>query len=148
MSVVIFFVKLVEGKGQPQERGNPELEVDYGATGGVMMRMKKPLFANTCFRCALCGNVTAFCSLSLNKTIKTPLQKRQVCTKFINVIMENNWLHKSGANSTLYNVAMTSFPILSQNFIWTYPGCFAVTKFPSATSMYLSVSNNEPGIHS
>ena len=44
MSVVIFFVKLVEGKGQPQERGKPELEVDYGATGGVMMQIKKPLF--------------------------------------------------------------------------------------------------------
>ena len=65
-----------------------------------------------------------------------------------NVIMENNRSHNSGANSTLYNVAMKIFPLLSHIFIWNTTFCFAVTKFPYATSIYLSVSANEPGIKS
>ena len=44
MSVVVFFVKLVEGKYRPKERGKPEFEADYGATGGLMMWIMKPLF--------------------------------------------------------------------------------------------------------
>ena len=44
MSVVVFFVELVEGRDLPIERGKPELEADYGATGGLMIRMTKPLF--------------------------------------------------------------------------------------------------------
>ena len=60
--------------------------------------------------------------------------------------MENNQLHKSGANITLYNIAMKVFPLSPHIFIWTFPVCFAVTKFPSATSIYLSVSTNDTGI--
>ena len=45
----------------------------------------------------------------------------------------------------LYNLAMKGFPLSSCMFIWIYPVCFAVTKCPSATSMYLSVSISEPG---
>ena len=33
---------------------------------------------NVCFLCALCSNVTEFCSLSLKKTIQNPLLKRQI----------------------------------------------------------------------
>ena len=52
-------------------------------------------------------------------------------------------MHKSGANSMLYNVAMKGLPLMSRIFIWTYPVCFVVTKFLSSTSIYLSVSANE-----
>ena len=60
--------------------------------------------------------------------------------------MLNNRSHKSGTNSTLYKVAMKGFPLSSRIFIWNSPAFFSVMKFPSATSIYLSVSNNEPGI--
>ena len=42
--MVVFFVELVEGKYRTTERGKPEFEADYGATGGLIMRMKNPLF--------------------------------------------------------------------------------------------------------
>ena len=42
--MVVFVVDVVEGKDLPTEIGEPEFEVDYGATGGLMMRMTKPLF--------------------------------------------------------------------------------------------------------
>ena len=58
--------------------------------------------------------------------------------------MENNRSHKSGAKSMFYNVAMKGFPLSSRNFIWNYPICFAVTKCPSETPIYLSVSANDP----
>ena len=38
--------------------------------------------------------------------------KIQVCPELINVMIENNLSHKSGAKSTLYNVAMKVFPLL------------------------------------
>ena len=76
---------------------------------------------NACFLFVTCVNVTAFCSMSMNNTVKTSLWKSQVCIKFINVIMENNWSQKSGTDSTLYNVAMKDFPLSSCIFIWTYP---------------------------
>ena len=44
MSVVVFFVELVEGKERPKERRNPEFNPYYGSTGGLMVRMTKPLF--------------------------------------------------------------------------------------------------------
>ena len=44
MSVVVFFVDLVEGKDIPTERGNLEFEADYVETGGLIMRMTNPLF--------------------------------------------------------------------------------------------------------
>ena len=72
--------------------------------------------------------------------------KSQLCPESINAIMENNQSHKSGANSTLYNVAMKGFPLYSHIFIWTSTVCFAVTKFPSTNLIYLSVYTNEPGI--
>ena len=104
------------------------------------------LTKNACFICAMCGNVTALCSLSQNKNVQKSLWKRQVCLEFINTIMENNQLHKSGANRTLYNVAMKGFTLSSHITILTSPVCFTVTKFLSATSIYLSVSTNWPGI--
>ena len=103
---------------------------------------------NACFLCVMCSNVTALCSLSLKKTMQDPILNRQVCTEFINVIMENNWLHKSDANSTLYNAGMKGFPLSSSISIWTSPICFAVTKCLSTTLIYLSVSSNESGIKS
>ena len=41
---MVFFVKIVEGKDLPNDRGNPDFEADYRATGGMIMRMKKSLF--------------------------------------------------------------------------------------------------------
>ena len=38
-----------------------------------------------------------------------PLIKMAVMPEFINVIMENNWLHKSGTNGMFYNLAMKGF---------------------------------------
>ena len=43
--------------------------------------------------------------------------KREVCTKFIITIMENNQLHKSGANRMLYNVSMKGLPLSPRMFI-------------------------------
>ena len=84
---------------------------------------------NACFLCDLCGNVTAFYSLSLRKTTQNPLWKRQVCIEFMSVIMENNLLHKSGANSTLYNAVMKGLPLVSHIFIWNSP-VFFLWKIP------------------
>ena len=83
---------------------------------------------NACFLCTLCYNVTAFCWLELNTTMQKPLWKSQVCPKFINLIMENNWLQKTRENSILYNVSMKGFPLSSHIFILTSPVRFAVTK--------------------
>ena len=71
----------------------------------------------------------------------------QVCTKFVKVIMENNRLHKSVINITLYNVSINGFPLFSQSYFWTSPVCLSVTKFPSTTSIYFSIFANEPGIN-
>ena len=97
-----------------------------------------------CFLCALCGNVTALYSFAQKYTVQNPLWKRHVCPAFINVMIENNLSHKSGARSTLYKVATNVFPLSSHICISTEPLCFAVTWFPSATSMNLSVSSNDP----
>ena len=72
--------------------------------------------------------------------------KRQVCPEFINAIMENNQSNNSGGDSKLYNTLTKGFPLLSHTFIWTSPVCFAVTKLPYATLIYLYVSTNEPSI--
>ena len=54
------------------------------------------------------------------------------CAKpFLNVILENNQSHKSGANSMLYNAAMKDFPLLSHIFIWNSPVFFALMKCQS-----------------
>ena len=63
-------------------------------------------------------------------------------------MIENNLLHKSGAKSTLCNVAMKGFPLLSFVFICAWPFCFTVTWCLSATSMYFSVSYNDTGMKS
>ena len=44
MSVVLFFVDIVEGKDRSTEIGKPEFEAGYGATRGLMMRTTKPMF--------------------------------------------------------------------------------------------------------
>ena len=85
---------------------------------------------NAFFLCALCVNVTALCSLSLKKTVQNPLLKRKLCPEFINVIMENNWLHNYCANSTLYNISIKGFPLSSRIFIWNYPVFFSLWKMP------------------
>ena len=68
---------------------------------------------NACFLCAMYGNVTVLCSLSLKKNAQNHLWKSQVCPKFNNIIIENSRSHKYGANSTLYNVSMKGFLLLS-----------------------------------
>ena len=65
-----------------------------------------------------------------------------------------SWIHwrnngniisqKYGVNSTLYSVAMKGFPLSSHMFFCT-PPFFDVTKRPTATSVYLSISTSEPG---
>ena len=82
---------------------------------------------NACFLCALCGNVTKFFSFAQKYTVQNPLRERQLCPEFINVIIENNLSHKSGARSTLYKVAMNLFMLSSHICICTDPFRFAVT---------------------
>ena len=79
---------------------------------------------NPCFLCAPFGNVTTFCLLQPKKTMQNPLWERKVCPKLINVIMENNWSHKSGSNSTLYNITMKCLPLSPHILIWNCPVFF------------------------
>ena len=83
-----------------------------------------------------------------NYNVHNPLWNKQVCTKFINVIIENNLLHISCAKSTLCNVVINGSLLSSHIFIWTYHFCFAVTWFTSVTIICLFVSSNESGIKS
>ena len=76
---------------------------------------------NVCFLCALCGNVTAFFFYAPKYTVQNPLWKRQVCPEFINVMIENNMSHNSGAKSTLCNVAMIDFSLSLHICICTWP---------------------------
>ena len=101
-----------------------------------------------CFLCALYNNVTALSFYALEYTLKKPFWTRKVCPEFINVMIENNLSHKSGARSTLYKVAMNFSPLLLHVCIRTWPFCFAVTWCPSATSMYLSAYSNDHGMKS
>ena len=96
----------------------------------------------------MCVNFTAFCLLSLKITLKNPLWKRQLCPKLINLIMENDWSHKSGANSNFYKVSIEVFLLSSHIFIKTSPVCFSVNKCLSAILIYLSISTNEPSLKS
>ena len=61
---------------------------------------------------------------------------------------KNNLSYKSGAKSMLCIVAMKGSSLSSHIFIRTWPCCFALTWYLSATSMCLSVYNNEPRIKS
>ena len=63
-------------------------------------------------------------------------------------MIENNMSHKSGASKTLYKVAIKVNPLSSNICMCTEPFYFAVTWCPSATSMNLSVSYNDPGMKS
>ena len=72
-----------------------------------------------CLLCALCGKVTALLSFYPNYTVQNPLWKREVRPEFINATIENNLSHKSGAKSTLCNVAMKGFMLSSHIFIRT-----------------------------
>ena len=72
---------------------------------------------NSCLLCALCVIVNEFSLLSPKYTVHKPFWNKKVCTKFINVIIENILSHRSGAKSTLCNVAMKDFLLLSHIFI-------------------------------
>ena len=63
-------------------------------------------------------------------------------------MIEKNLWKKSGAKSTLCNVAMNVFSLSSHICIRTCSFCFLVTWCSFATSMYLSVSSNYPGMKS
>ena len=78
--------------------------------------------------------------------MQNPLWNKQVARKFINITIENNLSHRSGSKITLCNVAMKVYLLLSHIYIWTFPFIFAMTWCPSATSIYLSISYNEPGM--
>ena len=52
---------------------------------------------SACLLCALCVNVTVFLFFDPKYTVKKPLRNKQVCPKFINLMIENNLLHKSNA---------------------------------------------------
>ena len=100
------------------------------------------------FLTALCGNVTALSSFAPKYTVQNPLWNSHVCPAFINVMIENNLSHKSGANSTLYKVATNVFLLSLHICIRTEPFFPAVTWCPSATSMNLFVSCNDHGMKS
>ena len=70
-----------------------------------------------CLLCALCGKATTSSPCHQSKPVKNPFLNKQVCTKFINLIIENNLSHRSGARSTSCNIAMKVSPLLSQFFI-------------------------------
>ena len=57
-------------------------------------------------------------------------------------------MHRYGSKSKLCNVAMKLYLLSLHIFILTCHFCFAVTWYPSVTSIYLSVSSNETGIKS
>ena len=101
---------------------------------------------NACFLYALCGNLTAFLSFAPKYTVQNHLWNKQLCPKFINVMIENTLSHKYGAKDTLLTVAMKGSLLSSRIFICVCPVCFAVTWCLSAISMYWFVSCNEPGI--
>ena len=81
---------------------------------------------NSCFHCALSGNVAVLFYFYQKYIVQKPLLKRQVCSEFMNVMIDNNLSHKSGAKSTLYDVAMKVFPLSSHIFICTCSFFFAV----------------------
>ena len=56
--------------------------------------------------------------------------KKWLCPEFIDLIMENNRPHKSGANKTLYKVSMKGLLLFSYISILTSPVCFSVKKKP------------------
>ena len=66
---------------------------------------------NACFLCALCGKVTALFSFAPKYKVQNPLLKRQLCPGLINVMIENNLSHNSGAKIMLCNVAMKGFTL-------------------------------------
>ena len=68
-------------------------------------------YRNECFLCLLCGNVTTLLSFAPSYTVQNILRKIQLCPEFINTMIKNNPLHRSGAKSTLCNVAMKVFPL-------------------------------------
>ena len=61
---------------------------------------------SACFLCELRGNVTTLFSCATEYTVPNILWNKQVCPEFINVMIKNNLLHKSGAKSTLCNIVM------------------------------------------
>ena len=63
-------------------------------------------------------------------------------------MIKNNPSHKSGAKSTLCNVAMKWSLLLLHIFIRTCSFCFAVTWCLPATPICLSILSKEPGIKS
>ena len=74
---------------------------------------------NACFLCALYGKVTVLFSLAPKYTVQNPFQNKQLCPKFINVIIENKMLHRYGTKSMLLNVTIKVFPLSSHIFIRT-----------------------------
>ena len=42
---------------------------------------------NACFRCVICGNVTTFLSFAPNYTMQHPWWNKQVCPKFITLLI-------------------------------------------------------------
>ena len=73
------------------------------------------------------------------------------CCQDINILfvmMKNSLSHKSSASKALYKVAIKVSPLSLNICMRTDPFCFAVTWCPSATSMNLSVSYNDPGMKS
>ena len=71
-----------------------------------------------CFLCELCGKVTALSPFAPKYTVQNPLWKKQVCPAFINILIENNLSNKSGAKSTLCNVAIKRYQLLLHTFLY------------------------------
>ena len=76
------------------------------------------LTKNTCFLCEVCARVTTFFLLLPNYTVQNPFWDKQVCYKFINVMIKNNPFHRSGSKITLCNVAMKVSILSLHIIIW------------------------------
>ena len=87
-------------------------------------------------------------SFSQKYTVQNPWWNKQVFPKFINIIIENNLSHISGARIILWNVVIKVSPLSSHIFIWDFPFCFAVMWCSSTTLICSYVSYNGPGFKS
>ena len=85
MSVVVFFVEILEGNDQPTERGKPYFEADCGATGGLIMHTKKPMFGTgktEVMDSGFCVMKELVGMLAHGVYGTTVIKKKRYCTKY------------------------------------------------------------------
>ena len=94
----------------------------------------------------LCTIWQSYCIILLCSEVycAKPFMKKQVCPEFINVTIENNLSHKSGAKSTLYNLAITGSP-LSSHILFVldlfFPlGCTSIVRNMNSNIFFFFIS--------